>query len=175
MTATRNFGFRSTENIVRESRLKTADTHRLGAPVVADAANAGQLKAAIQTTAASPLAGILWYEAIQYKGVDGALSVPADLDTVGSGQYAQVVRGPGVKVWFHNTSAKTLADGRVVSAVTVVKGVGSLAIGDTLCPNEAADVANGLWREAVPGTDPEWLTVTSVNTSTGYVEARFNF
>lgn len=179
MGLSRNFGFRSFQNIVREGRLKTASgsSHKIGAPVLIDPANPGQMKAAT-AGAASTGGGVVLYEFItqvdgSLRGVDPLLASTVDFDTVPAAQYAQVVHGNGVKIWLKNTASKTLYDGRVIPAGGLLAGsvvLGSLAIGAQLTPDGAGKfkVANGT-------TDGNWLTVVSVNTTTGVVEATFNF
>jgi hypothetical protein len=174
MAYSRNFGFRSFENIVRRGRLRTpvGSALKIGAPVTLDAANPGRLKAAVAGAAAVG-AGVVVFEHIQVKGVDAALAGTADFDTVPANAYAQVVSGPGVKVWVRNTAEKTLYDGRVIPVGSLLASsvnLGSLAIGAQLTPDGAGKfkVANGT-------TDGNWFTVESVNVSTATVELSFNF
>lgn len=173
MSYSRNFGFRDFTNVVRNGRLKTAagSTHKMGAPVVHDPANPGQVVAAAagQSTAN---AGVLVYERIQSQGVDQALAGTDVYDTVPAGQYAQVVSGKGTKIWLKNTASKTLYDGRVIAAQTPLGSInlGTLAIGAQLTP-----AGGGVLKVANGTTDGNWFTVESVNTTTGVVELRFNF
>lgn len=174
MSYSRNFGFRSTANVVRDGRCKSpaGSTWKIGAPVTLDPAAPGVLKAAV-AGAATAGAGIAIFEHIQKPGVDPSLAVPLDFDWVPAGAYVQSVHGIGVKVWFKNTAAKTLYDGRVVPAGGLLASsvvLSGLAIGAQLTPDGSGKyaVANGT-------TDGNWLTVASVNTTTGVVEATLNF
>lgn len=171
MSYSRNFGFRSFENVVRNGRFrapKTGTPILIGAPVIIDTATPGFLKAAT-AGAALGLGGIALYEHIQQKGVDTSLSTSADFNYVPVGQYAQIVHGPGTKVWFKNTADKTLYDGRVIAGVSLIPASG-LAVGDGLTPDGA-----GKFKKATVGTDPVWLVIEQINSSTGVVEARFTF
>lgn len=171
MSYSRNFGFRSFENIVRNGRFRTPKTGNailIGAPVIIDTATPGYLKAAT-AGAALGLGGIALYEHIQAKGVDSSLASADDFNTVPLGQYAQVVHGPGTKVWFKNTADKTLYDGRVITGVSLIPASG-LAVGDGLTPD-----GSGKFKKATVGTDPVWLVIEQINATTGVVEARFTF
>lgn len=176
MSYTRNFGMRTFENVVRVGRLKTPSTGNainIGASVTADPANPGLLKLAVADSRPGPLSGAAVYEHIQYQGVDPALTtnVDAPFNVVPLGRYCQVVHGPGAKVWMKNTGAKTLYDGRVQAALTLVNLTG-VAVGDYLTPD-----GSGGWKEADLTTNPHsgWLQVESVNATAGTVEARFVF
>lgn len=179
MSYGRNFGMRSFENIVRDGRFRvpaTGTPFRIGAPVVLDPANPGYVKAAAEAAAPGPGAGIVVFEHIQNKS--DALTTNHDdpYDKVPLGQYAQMVHGQGAKVWFRNTPAKTLYDGRVRSAFNFLEtALGSVAVGQGLVP-----AGGGLWRTTDGSGTADvggvaWLVVEQVNTSTGLVEARFNF
>ncbi len=178
MGYTRNFGIRAHANIVREGRLKTAaaSSHEIGAPVMVDSANPGQMKAATAGAATGPGAGVVVFEHIQMKGVDTALSVSDDFHTVPAASYAQMVHGNGVKVVLKATAAKTLYDGRVIAAYNPFAGsvnLTTLAVGAQLTPDGA-----GKWKVANGTTDGNWLTVQSVSATSatvGVVEASFNF
>jgi len=175
MSYSRNFGFRSFENIVRNGRFRAPKTGTpifIGAPVIIDTANPGFLKPAT-AGAALGLGGIAVYEHIQTKGVDTALTTNSDdpFNKVPLGQYTQIVHGPGAKVWFKDTVDKTLYDGRTQAGVDLIAtAIGSLAAGDGLTPDGA-----GKWKKSTPGTDPAWLIIEQINTSTGVVEARLTF
>jgi hypothetical protein len=145
MSYSRNFGFRSFENIVRNGRFRAPAT---GTPI---------------------LGGIALFEHIQKKGVDLDLVGTADFASVPLGQYTQIVHGPGTKVWFKNTAAKTLYDGRVIPAAALVPASG-IAVGDGLTPDGA-----GKFKKATVGTDPVWLVIEQINATTGLVEARLTF
>jgi len=173
MSYSRNFGFRSFENIVRNGRFrspKTGTAILIGAPVIIDTATPGFLKPAT-AGAALGLGGIAVFEHIQAKGVDTALTTSSDspFNAVPLGQYAQIVHGPGAKVWFKNTADKTLYDGRVQTGVSLIPASG-LAVGDGLTPDGA-----GKFKKATIGTDPVWLFIEQINATTGLVEARFTF
>lgn len=175
MSYSRNFGFRDFTNIIRDGRNKTPSTGSplvLGTAVVVDAANPGVVKVPAANASPSALSGVLVYEHIQYKGVDAALTESVDMDTAPLGQYAQIVHGPGVKVWFKNTASVTLADGRTRAPRTMVAGAGAtptLAVGDLLTP-----AADGTWKETSTAAEA-WMVVESVDTTRGLVEARLTF
>ena len=169
MSYSRNFGFRSFENIVRNGRFRAPATGTpilIGAPVIIDTATPGYLKPAT-AAAAQGQGGIALYEHIQQKGVDLALVGTAEFNYVPLGQYAQIVHGPGAKVWFKNTAAKTLYDGRSIGAVSLVPASG-IAVGDGLAPDGA-----GKFAKAAAGT--AWLIIEQINATTVLVEARFTF
>lgn len=180
MSYTRAFGFRDLTAVVRDGRnsvptgLSGPDIngYLIGTAVTVDPSNPGQLKRPSADAAPTALSGIVVYEHIQFQGVDPFLTTPLDPPFIYSpqGRYAQMVHGPGVKVWFKNTTALPLYDGRSQAGLTMVStSLGSLAVGDSLTPG-----SNGVWKKATtPGT--EWLTVESVNATTGLVEARFTF
>jgi hypothetical protein len=175
MSYSRNFGFRDFTNIIRDGRNKTPSTGNplvLGTAVVVDASNPGVVKVPAADDGPSALSGVLVYEHIQYKGVDAALTESVDMDTAPVGAYVQIVHGPGVKVWFKNTDAVTLADGRTRDAVTMVAGAGAtptLAVGDLLTVG-----ADGTWKETSTAADA-WMVVESIDTDRGLVEARLTF
>jgi hypothetical protein len=175
MSYTRNFGFRDFTNIVRNGRFRTpaSGALQIGSPVILDSTTAGRMKAATAGVAANAAAGIVVFEHIQVKGVDPALYGDGDFATAPVNVYAQIVRGPGVKVWLRKTAAKTLYDGRVIAAYNPFNAavdLDTLAVGDQLTPD-----GSGLWKAANGTTDGAWLTVESVNASTGVVDARVNF
>lgn len=171
MSYGRNFGMRSFENIVRDGRFRVPASGtplRIGEPVVLDADNPGFLEPAAAGATPGPNAGIVVYEHIQNKSDALVTNHDDPYDKVPLGQYAQMIHGPGAKVWFKNTGLKTLYDGRTRAAVTFVTGdLATLAPGDGLSP-----AGNGQWAE--DATDP-WLVVEQVNPATGLVEARFAF
>lgn len=180
MSYSRNFGMRSFENIVRDGRSRvpaTGTAFKIGAPVMLDTgANAGKLKAATEAVAPGPNCGIVVFEHIQNKSDALTTSHDAPYDSVPLGVYAQMIHGPGAKVWFKNTDAKTLYDGRVRDAFSfVVDTIATTMVGKGLVPDGA-----GKWR-LTDGTGTAdvggvaWLTIEQVNPTTGLVEARFNF
>lgn len=175
MSYSKNFGIRSFENIVRDGRQRTpaASAIVIGEPVLVDPATPGSLKQATAGAAADQSAGLAVYEHIQVTGVDPATYGQGDFDTIPANRYAQIVRGPGAKVWFKNTALGAKYDGTVVPAAGLLADsidVGVLAIGAELTPDGAGKfkVGNGT-------TDGVWLIVEQVNASTGVVEARLTF
>lgn len=175
MSYTRNFGFRSFENIVRDGRNKVPASATSGyligtAAVVASDSTLGRPSASAAPTA---LSGLVVYEHIQYQGVDPFLASPQDapFQVAPAGRYAQLVRGNGVKVFLKNTDDKPLYDGRIEAGVTVVDAtdLATLAVGDYLDPK-----ADGTWKKAADATTA-WLQVESVNATTKVVEARLTF
>lgn len=172
MSYGRNFGMRSFENVIRVGRFKAPATGTpffIGAPIVIDEANPGVVRAAAADDATAG-AGVAVYEHIQVKTDTLISTSDAPYNQVPLAQYVQIVHGPGTKVWFKNTPAVTLYDGRVRPAVTMVAGdITDLAPGDGLSPNGDGQFV----ATAADGT--AWLTVEQVNPTTGLVEARFNF
>lgn len=177
MSYTRNFGFRSFENIVRDGRNKTPATGTpflIGTAVQVDPANPGTLARPSAASAPTALSGIVLYEHIQYQGVDPFMTTSQDypFTVVPLGRFAQMIRGNGVKVWFKNTADKPLYDGRVQTGATLVAGLGgatpTIAVGDYLTP-----AADGTWAEG--NATNGWLQVENVVNSTGLCEARFTF
>lgn len=182
MPYTRNFGMRSFENVVRAGRFRapkaaltvsngTDELGRIliGTAVVIDGDNPGFVKRPTAAQAPSPLCGLAVYEHIQVRGVDPALSTPQDFEHVPAGQYVQIMRGPGVKVWFKNTEDRGLYDGRNVQGRTLVAGLGAtptVAVGDFLTVT-----ANGTFEEGTPANG--WFVVEQV--AGDLVECRFTF
>lgn len=168
----RNFGMRSFENVVRDGRFRVPATGtplRIGEGVMLDPANPGRLKRATADAAPSANCGIVVFEHIQNKSDALTLSHDAPYNQVPLGVYAQMMHGPGTKVWFKNTDAKTLYDGRVREEFDFVTGdLATLAPGDGLTPD-----GSGKWAEDATGNP--WLVVEQVNPTTGLVEARFTF
>lgn len=172
MSYSRNFGMRSFENIVRDGRFRAPKTGTLviGAPVVLDPATPGFLKAATDAAPANSTGGLVIFEHIVLKGVDAALSTSSDANTVPLGNYAQLVHGAGAKVWFRTTADKTMYDGRTQPGGSLIATtLGDLAVGDGLVPDGAGKLRKAVAEEA------RWLTIEQINTSTGLVEARFEF
>lgn len=162
---------RSFENVVRDGRFrvpKTGTPLLIGAPVTLDTANAGYLKLATAGETPSPGCGVVVFEHILFQGVDPNLTtnVDAPFNRVPLGQYAQMMHGVGTKVWYRNTTAHPLYDGRQRDAVTVVDA--AAVVGDFLTP-----AADGTW--AVGTQANGWLYVEQVNPTSGLVEARFAF
>lgn len=181
MSYTRNFGFRDLTAIVRDGRNQVptgltgtdANGYLLGTAVTVDPDNAGKLKRPGAAAAPTALSGIVLYEHIQMQGVDPLLTTPLDPPFIYApqGRFAQMVHGTGVKVWFKNTQNLPLYDGRQQVGGTLVSStdLATLKPGDHLTP-----AADGTWAKAVDATTA-WLTVESVNATTGLVEARFTF
>lgn len=181
MSYGRNFGMRSFENVVRDGRFRvpaTGNPLQIGEPVMLDGANPGRLKKATEAVAPGQNCGIVVFEHIQNKEDALVTNHDAPYNLVPLGVYAQMIHGPGSKVWFKNTASKTLYDGRVRAAFTFVVAPADLADLDPgvgLVPDGA-----GKWRATdgsgtvdVGGT--AWLVVEQVNPTTGLVEARFAF
>src|SRR5690349_9712481 len=126
MSYSRYFGMRSFENVVRSGRFRAPSTGtpiKIGAPVVVDDANPGRFKPAVAGDGPSALCGLAIFEHIQNKSDALTLVYDSPYDEVPLGQYAQMMRGPGVKVWFQNQPAKTMYDGRVRPASGLLSGV----------------------------------------------------
>lgn len=176
MSYSRNFGMRSFENIVRDGRFRAPSRTPLaiGAPVMLDPANPGLLKAATEAAKPTQAAGLALFEHTMLVGVDPALTTSSDapFNQVPLGAYAQMIHGAGAKVWFKNTADKTLYDGRTQTGgeLILAADMATLAIGDGLVPD-----GDGKLRKADDATEARWLTVEQINTSTGLVEARFEF
>jgi hypothetical protein len=183
MSYTRNFGFRDFTGIIRDGRNKVpasgltgadASGFLLGTAVKVDPSNPGQLVRPATSAAPTALSGIVVYEHIQFQGVDPFLTTQYDppFQVAPLGRMAQMVHGPGVKVWFRNTADKPLYDGRVQAGLSMVAGLGgatpTIAVGDYLTP-----AADGKWAEG--NATNGWLQVESVNNETGLCEARFTF
>lgn len=152
MSYSRNFGFRSTANVVRDGRCvvpSNGTAFKIGAPVLLDPANPGKLKAAT-AGAATVGGGLVVFEHVINRGTDPSLAGTAEFDYVPLGAYAQRVHGNGVKVWMKNTASKTLYDGRTIAAATPLGSInlGSLAIGAQLTPD-----GSGQWKVANGTTD----------------------
>lgn len=167
---------RSFENIIRDGRFRAPATGNqliIGEPTMADPAAPGVMKRATAAVTPNGSMGAVVYEHIYLANAgDPKLYGQGDLNWVSLGVYAQMVHGPGAKVWLRNTPAKTLYDGRVEAAGALLASsvdVTTLAVGVGLTPDGA-----GKYRVA-GGTDAVWLTVEQVNPTTGRVEARFTF
>jgi len=180
MSYSRYFGMRSFENVVRSGRFRAPATGtplKIGEPVVIDpdSTNNAFFKAAEAGDGPDASCGVAIYEHIQNKSDALTTSYDAPYDEIPLGQYAQMMRGPGTKVWFQNQAAKTLYDGRVraagglldATAAAAVTG-GTLDIGTFLGPTGAGKYGTVLAAEA-------WMIVENVNPNTGVVEARLTF
>lgn len=173
MSYGRNFGMRSFENVIRDARYRVPSTGtplKIGAPVIIDAANPGKLKLAAATDKPSAVTGLAVFEHIQNKSDELTLSYDSPYDSVPLGVYAQMMHGVGVKVWFKNTTAKTLYDGRQRAAYSpIVDAVAADMVGKGLIPD-----GTGKWKLAGVG-DTAWLLIEQANPTTGLVEARLTF
>lgn len=188
MGYTRNFGMRSFENVVRNGRFRVPPAGAanaipndagsvdgevlIGTAVVIDPDNPGFVRRPTAGQAPGPHCGLVVYEHIQWKGTDPALTTSRDFETVPNGQYVQIMRGPGTKVWFKNTTAKTLYDGRsqpgreLVDADALSGATPSLTVGDYLTVT-----ADGTFVEGT--RDDGWFIVEQIDGDT--VECRFTF
>ena len=188
MPYTRNFGMRSFENVVRAARFRvpaqpsfSGDNGHvdglalIGTAVKIDTANPGLLTRPAAAEEPGAHCGVVVYEHIQRMGTDPFLTVAQDFEVVPAGQYAQIMRGPGVKVWFKNTEAKTSYDGRVTPGRTLVD-LTDVVVGDGL--TVAADGTfekAGDDGETPPVPDGVWFIVEQIDADAGLVEARFTF
>lgn len=173
----RNFGFRRSDESMRvaEGRYRTPATGSTllqGTAVEIDTANPGRLKAA---AANAPLVTGVSGLLIQELAWDRSIyESPADLlDSYSLNQTKKdrlsvMTSGAGVKVWLKNTPAETRADGRSIAAVTMVTLTG-LAAGDKLGwdGSKFVEVNGSTVTEA-------WMTVLSVDSAAGRVEAVLN-
>lgn len=181
MSYSRYFGMRSFENVVRDGRFRvpaTGASFKIGAPVMIDGANPGRLKAADDAAAPSPACGVAIFEHIQNKSDSLTTSHDAPYDAVPLGQYAQMMHGPGVKVWFKNQADKALYDGRNQVGGTLLADsvdLDTLTPGTGLVPDGAGKFRTTDGTETASVGGAAWLTVEQVNPSTGLVEARFTF
>lgn len=185
--STRNFSFRvSPVGGQRAGRYVLAGSTALtsGVPVVADGTNDGLGRANVQLAAANhaiPLpgqGGILVFEKLDYRGLDTVINTYSDNDAVAVGDSVQVVSGKEVKVVLTNSTTTTfLTRTSYPAARIMVAGVSiatpTVAVGDMLKPGVGNDT-DGYWAETSDAT-LAWLVVTSVNSTTGVVEARLNF
>lgn len=183
--STRNFEFRvSPRSGQRAGRFYTATEIVIGAPVVYDAsADENQLglpTVELATGAQAPqrgLAGIAYFEHIQYQGDDPFLTTASDKDTVPAGQALQVVFGDTVKVVLRNTNDVTFLANRDYAGRTMVsEGAGAtpnVNVGDYLTPGAGTD-SDGYWA-VTTSADNAWLVVTGVDDARGEVEARLLF
>lgn len=181
MPYTRNFGMRGFENVVRTGRFRvptTADAtgdgqegglFLIGTAVALDPANPGFLKRPSAAQTPTPLCGVVVYEHIQRMGVDPYTSTALDFEVVPAGQYAQVLRGPGTKVWFKNTETAISYDGKSRAGRSLVAGLGAtptVSVGDFLTVT-----ATGTYEEGTAANG--WFVVEQVQGD--LVEARFTF
>jgi hypothetical protein len=175
MAYTRNFGFRSFENLIRDGRNQvpaTGSPYLIGTAVVVDSTNT--LVRPSDSANPTVLSGVVVFEHIQYQGTDPFLASPNDFPytVVPLGRFAQMVHGRGAKVYFKNTADQPLYDGRVIAGQTIVAGLGgatpTIVVGDYLTP-----AADGTWKEG--NATNGWFQVEQVNNASGLCEARFTF
>ncbi len=165
-----NFGFRRSDESVRvsEGRFRTPATGAqllIGTAVAIDPANPGYMKACAANDALVPgVAGLLVQEEVHIGSTYSVM--PTSLDSFSYGlakknQLSVITTGAGTKVWFKNSAAQNRVDGRSVAGVTIVDLSGA-NLGDTLG-------WDGTKWVKVTGA-AAWMTITSINTSTNYVE-----
>lgn len=186
MSSTRNFEFRvSPLGGQRGGRYVLGGAARpIGVPVKTDGTNDGLGRATVvlatgnQVAPKSGQGGVLYYQDERYVGVDQMLTTYSDMDTAPLGAAVQVVSGDTVKVALTNTSATTFLNRTGYPTPRVmVAGVSistpTVAVGDFLTPGTGNDT-DGYWAETATAANA-WLVVTSVNSTTGVVEARLAF
>ena len=166
----RNFGFRRSDETVRvsEGRFKTPATGSallLGTAVSIDPATPGYLKAcAANDPLVTGYSGLLLREEIHLPSIyQSSILDSYDIGVAKKDRLSVVTSGPGTKVWFQNTSSQTRADGRSIAGVSIVV-TASTAVGDFLGWNGTA------WAKTVTAVQ-QWMVVTAINATTGYVEA----
>lgn len=165
-----NFGFRRSDESVRvaEGRFKTPASGSallLGTAVQIDSANAGYLKAcAANAPLLTGFSGLLVQEEIQFRSIyENTILDSFSLGVAKLNKLSVITSGPGTKVWLKNTPAQTRADGRVISAVNIWTTTG-VGVGDYLGWTGSA------WAKTTTAGQ-QWMVVTQVNASAGYVEA----
>ena len=185
--STRNFEFRtSPRGPQRGSRYVLAGATALtsGVPVLVGTGNdgLGRQEVTLETGAtaipASGQGGILVFENINMDGYDPVITTSSDVDTAAVGEAVQVITSAkGLKVALTNTTDTTfLTRTGYPTARIMVAGIGAtptLAVGNYLTPG-VGNATDGYWAETSDLANA-WLIVTSVNTSTGVVEAIINF
>lgn len=166
-----NFGFRRSDESYRssEGRFRTPATGPVllqGSAVTIDPANPGFMKVAASNAPLVPgVTGLLIQEDAMFGSIyaqDVANYDSTNLGVTKPNRLAVITTGAAVKVWFKNTGAQARIDGRNISAVTVANLTG-VALGDTMG-------WNGTTWVKVTSADAAWMTVTSVNTASGYFE-----
>jgi hypothetical protein len=166
-----NFGFRRSDESVRvsEGRFRTPATGAallIGTAVKIDNANPGFLKVCASADPIVPgVAGLLVQEEVMFGSIYGQNVADYDSTNLGIAKLntlSVVTNGAGTKVWFKNTVGGTRADGHVTPSVTMWSTSG-VALGDSLG-------WNGTTWVKVTDLSTAWMTVTAVNTGTGYVE-----
>lgn len=169
----RNFGFRRSDESYRtsEGRFKTpvGSALRLGTAVEIDAATPGYLKqCAANAAPVTGTHGLLVQEEFVRGTYDVASWDSYDLGVARPDALSVITAGPGTKVWFQNTGSETRLDGRSISSVTMATLTG-VAVGDFLGWDGSK------WVESDGDPIPNWMVVTAVSVSDGYVEAAIQF
>lgn len=185
MSSTRNFEFRvSPLGGQRGGRYTLGGAAQpIGVPVKTTGANDGLGRAVVQLATGDQVApksgqgGVLYYQDERYVGVDQMLTTYSDMDTAPLGAAVQVVSGDTVKVALTNTTATTFLNRTgYPTARVMVAGVGAtptVAVGNFLTPG-VGNATDGYWAETATAANA-WLVVTSVDSTTGVVEARLAF
>lgn len=176
------FGFRRSNDAVREGRFKTptsvtlSGVHLLqGTAVEIDPASPGYLKqSAANANPISGIHGLLLQEEIHIRSIYEAQGVDSfDLPYTRFDAPSVILGGQGlIKVWLKNIAAPTRTDGRAVAAVTMVD-VTNVAVGDGLGWDGSK------WVKSDGSTTPHWMRVTQVSgtaaTTSAYAEAVLQF
>lgn len=171
----RSFGMRSFENVVRVGRFRAPATGTplvIGSPVMIDPATPGFVKQATDAVAPDSNCGLAVFEHIQNKSDALTTIYDAPYTQVPLGQYVQIMRGPGAKVWFKEVANKPMYDGRTQTAADLltIADFSAVSPGDYLTPT-----ADGKFTDAAADETNGWFVVEQVNPSTKVVEARFRF
>lgn len=167
-----NFGFRRSDESVRvsEGRFRTPATGAallIGTAVAIDPASTGFLKVCASGDPLVPgYAGLL----IQEEVWNFSIYTTTIIDSFSLGicklnRLSVISTGAGTKVWFQNGAAITQVDGRAIPAVSIWDSATlTPAVGDALGWNGTK------WAKTAT-VAAQWMTVTAINTTTGYVEA----
>jgi hypothetical protein len=168
-----NFGFRRSDESVRvsEGRFRTPITGSallIGTAVQIDPASAGFMKVCASAAPIVPgYAGLLVQEEIMIGSIYGAEVSLLDSFSLGVAKkntLSVITTGAGTKVWFKNTLLQNRADGRDISAVTIWDTTTNTpALGDALG-------WDGTKFAKTATAAAQWMTVTAISTTTGYVE-----
>lgn len=165
-----NFGFRRSDESVRvsEGRFRTPTTGAallIGTAVQIDPAAPGYLKACASAAPIVPgVAGILVQEEVHirsfydYEVVDSNM-----LGVAKKGALSVITTGAGTKVWFKNSAARTLNDGRALPTINIFNAT-NVNLGSAIGWNGTQ------WALAAGAADA-WATVTAVSNANGYCEA----
>jgi hypothetical protein len=169
-----NFGFLRSDESSRsaaEGRFKTpaGSALRLGTMVEIDPATPGYLKASASNAAAvTGFSGLLLQELEFDRSIyesDASMLDSFQMGVAKPNRLAVITSGAGTKVWLKNTAGVTRADGRVISAVTVVGSPATLVVGDTLGWDGSK------WVKNDATVTEKVMKVTSVTASKLLVEA----